>query len=49
MNDVRYCLGLTVTIMTTYFNRDKEIESYLEKYNEDFPAKDAIKRILRKH
>lgn len=44
MNDVRYCLGLTVTIMTTYFNRDKEIESYLEKYNENFPAKDAIKK-----
>ncbi|HBZ3659976.1 TPA: DUF262 domain-containing protein, partial [Klebsiella pneumoniae] len=44
MNDVRYCLGLTVTIMTTYFNRDKEIESYLEKYNEVFPAKDDIKK-----
>ncbi|MDE9430429.1 DUF262 domain-containing protein [Xenorhabdus bovienii] len=42
MNDVRYCLGLAVTIMTTYFNRDKEIESYLEKYNEAFPAKNEI-------
>lgn len=44
MNDVRYCLGLTVTVMTTYFNRDKEIEPFLEKYNENFPAKDDIEK-----
>ncbi|WP_421670228.1 GmrSD restriction endonuclease domain-containing protein [Rahnella sp. EDr1-12] len=42
MNDVRYCLGLVTTIMSTYFNRDKEIEVYLEKYNEEFDAKDLL-------
>lgn len=36
MNDVRYCLGIITTIMTNYFNRDNEIETYLEKYNESF-------------
>lgn len=44
MNDVRYCLGLTVTVMTTYFNRDKEIEPFLEKYDENFPAKNTIEK-----
>ncbi|MEL7894458.1 DUF262 domain-containing protein [Vreelandella neptunia] len=39
MNDVRYTLGLLITIMSTYFNRDKEVESYLVKYNEEFPDK----------
>lgn len=42
MNDVKYCLGLIITIMTTYFNRDKELELYLEKYNEEFPDKDVL-------
>lgn len=37
MNDVKYCLGLIITIMSTYFNRDNELETYLEKYNEEFP------------
>lgn len=42
MNDVRYCLGLVVTIMTTYFNRDKELEVFLEKFNEEFPNSDTL-------
>jgi uncharacterized protein with ParB-like and HNH nuclease domain len=42
MNDVRYCLGLVITMMTTYFNRDKEIEQFLEKYNEAFLDSDKI-------
>lgn len=40
MNDTRYCLALIVTIMSTYFNRDKEIEVYLERYNEAFDEKE---------
>lgn len=39
MNDTRYCLMLIVTMMSTYFNRDKEIEIYLERYNEAFDEK----------
>lgn len=42
MNDVKYCLGLIITIMTTYFNRDKELEIYLEKFNEEFTEKDRL-------
>ena len=40
MNDVRYCLTMISTIMGTYFNTDKEVESYLERYDESFEFKD---------
>jgi hypothetical protein len=40
MNDVMFCAGLVATIMSSYFNRDKEVEAFLEKYNESFPEKD---------
>jgi uncharacterized protein with ParB-like and HNH nuclease domain len=40
MNDVLYCAGILVTVMSTYFNRDNEIEAYLSKYNEIFPDKE---------
>lgn len=42
MNDVLYCAGMLVTVMSTYFNRDNEIEPYLDKYNEIFPMKEQI-------
>ena len=42
MNDVRYCLGLLITIMSTYSNRDKELEEYLQKFNEELPEKDQL-------
>jgi hypothetical protein len=42
MNDVLYCASLLVTVISTYFNRDSEIEPYLEKYNEDFPGKERL-------
>lgn len=46
MNDVRYCLVLAITIMSTYFNRDTELEDFLEKYNETFDeAEDLEKEI----
>lgn len=51
MNDTRYCLTLIVTMMSTYFNRDKEIEVYLERYNEAFEEKmdygDQIDEVLK--
>lgn len=40
MNDVRYCLTMISTLMGTYFNTDKEVESYLERYDESFELKD---------
>lgn len=42
MNDVMYCAGLVATMMSGYFNRDKEVESFLERYNESFPEKGRI-------
>jgi len=40
MQDVRFCLNLTITLMLSYFNRDEELEDYLEKYNEIFPEEE---------
>lgn len=37
MQDLRYCLVLVATMLSTYFNRDDDIEMYLEKYNNEFP------------
>ncbi|MEU2176004.1 DUF262 domain-containing protein [Nocardia sp. NPDC019219] len=37
MNDVRWCLTLVITLLSTYFNRDSEHESYLARYNDEFP------------
>jgi uncharacterized protein with ParB-like and HNH nuclease domain len=46
MQDVRYCLSLVITILSTYFNRDSELETYLERYNEDFSlAEDLTKQL----
>lgn len=42
MNDVLFCAGLLTTILSTYFNRDKDIELYLDKYNEVFSEKEEI-------
>ena len=42
MNDVLFCAGLISTLMSTYFNRDKDIESFLDKYNENFPGKEQV-------
>lgn len=42
MNDVMYCASLVATIMTTYFNRDNEVEVFLEKFNEEFDTKDIL-------
>jgi hypothetical protein len=36
MQDVRFCLTLLITAMSTYFNRDEYLEPYLEKYNDEF-------------
>lgn len=42
MNDTMYCASLVATIMSTYFNRDSEVENYLEKFNEHLPNKSEI-------
>ncbi|BFN29374.1 hypothetical protein PSCT_01281 [Pseudomonas sp. SCT] len=42
MNDTMYCASLVATVMSTYFNRDSEVETYLEMFNESLPRKDEI-------
>ncbi|MBB1094416.1 DUF262 domain-containing protein [Rhodopseudomonas palustris] len=43
MNDLRYCLGMLSSVFGPYFNRDKEIESFLSKYDEELPDEQIIK------
>ncbi|MHC8315727.1 DUF262 domain-containing protein [Pseudomonas sp. LB3P31] len=42
MNDTMYCASLLATVMSTYFNRDNEVEAFLDQFNESFPNKDQI-------
>jgi hypothetical protein len=46
MQDVRFCLVLVATLMSTYFDGDTELEDYLEKYNDDFPKAAGLKRSI---
>lgn len=36
MNDTKFCLTLAASMMSGYFNRDDELEKYLESYNAEF-------------
>ncbi|MBD8676831.1 MULTISPECIES: DUF262 domain-containing protein [unclassified Massilia] len=42
MQDLRYCLVLVATFLSTYFNRDDEIQDFLERYNESFEAGESL-------
>jgi uncharacterized protein with ParB-like and HNH nuclease domain len=46
MHDLRLILVIMVTIMSTYFNRDDELEIYLEKFNDEFEYKDEVGKQL---
>jgi uncharacterized protein with ParB-like and HNH nuclease domain len=46
MLDVVFCLNVIVTILSTYFNRDDEIESFLLKYNDEFEYADDLRSEL---
>ncbi|WP_176742600.1 DUF262 domain-containing protein [Streptomyces sp. LUP47B] len=37
MNDIKWCLTLIITMISGYFSRDVEHETYLEQYNDEFP------------
>lgn len=47
MGDLVFCLTLAITIMTNYFNRDDEIEVFLEKYNDEFGDSERIYKEIR--
>jgi hypothetical protein len=42
MNDVRFVLTVVISLMSDYFNRDDEHETYLEHYNDEFPMRAEI-------
>ena len=43
MQDTRFVLRYMVTVMSTYFNLDSEIEQFLEIYNEEFEDADRMR------
>ena len=43
MNDIRFCLAALASIMGAYFNRDKELELYLSKYDESVPNEETFR------
>jgi hypothetical protein len=46
MQDVRFALAVGVTVLSTYFNRDDELEEYLGRYNDEFLMRDDLLREL---
>lgn len=48
MEDTRFVLGYMTTVLSTYFNRDSEIATYLEMYNEEFPGSTDIQNETRR-
>lgn len=48
MNDVRWSLTLVISVIAGYFNRDAEHEPFLRRYNDEFPERDHVDRLLRK-
>ena len=46
MQDVRFALTVGVTVLSTYFNRDDELEEYLARFNDEFSMRDDLLREL---
>jgi hypothetical protein len=46
MQDLRLVLIIVITMMSTYFNRDDELESYLDKFNDEFEQADDLRSQL---
>ncbi|MBN1803334.1 MAG: DUF262 domain-containing protein [Candidatus Lokiarchaeota archaeon] len=45
MNDLKFTLTLIITIISTYFHRDNELENYLAMYNDDFPYENLTEEL----
>ena len=43
MRDIVYSITVLISMLSTYFNRDDEIEAYLERYNDEFPEDKSIR------
>ena len=46
MQDVRFALTVGATALSTYFNRDDELEEFLGRYNDEFPLRADLEREL---
>lgn len=44
MGDLLFCLTVSTTMLSSYFNRDEDIEECLSKYNDEFPFSEEISR-----
>jgi hypothetical protein len=44
--DLRFVLTVMITIMSTYFEADRELISYLERYNDEFEMEGQVRREL---
>lgn len=47
MDDTRFVLGYLTTVKSTYFNRDNEVERFLEMYDEEFRDAENIRSATR--
>jgi Protein of unknown function DUF262 len=43
MRDVVYCLTIIISMLSTYFNRDDELEPFLDRYNDEFPEDTSVR------
>ena len=48
MGDVRFMLSLIITVMSTYFSQDREHESFLIHYNNEFEEKQRLETEFEK-
>lgn len=48
MGDVRFTLSVIITVMLTYFNLEKEFESFLNHYNNEFEEKQRLETEFEK-
>ena len=42
MYDLRFALWIAVTLQSTYFNRDSQLDEYLNEYNDEFPHENEL-------
>jgi hypothetical protein len=43
MRDIVYSLTIIISMLSTYFHRDDELEAFLERYNDEFPEDTEIR------
>ncbi len=43
MRDIVYCLTIIISMLSTYFHRDDDLEAFLERYNDEFPEDEEMR------